>query len=251
MNDAVVVLAYLPTEALRRLATMLPEVDAIVGGPTHQPLEPQRVGAALVASATHQGKFLARIDVPRPRSDSAWSGHVVPMSEQIPDDADQAANLDAYYAALAQRDFTPDQTGLVERLPAGLPSDYRVAGTAECRKCHIEEGDVWSRTQHARAWRSLEGKKADVDPDCQRCHSDAYGQPGGRGTEAGPDRRPQRARAAARVRNRQCWVLGCGASQHMAPGTPARHLGTPHPAPQHLPVLASALARCILMPSIG
>lgn len=177
--DCVVVLAYLPADALRDLAAMVPEVDVIVGGPTRQPIAPERVGPVLVASATNQGKFLVGIDVPRLRARAEWTGSIVAMSEQFADDAEQAANLLEYYDELARRDFTPDQTRLAERLPAGLPEDYRIAGTAECRKCHGEEGETWARSKHAHAWDSLRSKRAEVDPDCQRCHATGYGQPGG------------------------------------------------------------------------
>lgn len=177
--DCAIVLAYLPSEALRSLAAMLPEVDAVVGGPTHQPIAPERVGSVLVASATNQGKFLARIDVPRPRTQAEWSGSIIAMSEELPDDPKQAANLQEYYDALRQRDFAPAETGLAEPLPSGLPGDYQIAGTAECRKCHGEEGNAWVRSKHAHAWESLTAKRAEVDPDCQRCHTTGYGLPGG------------------------------------------------------------------------
>jgi len=88
--DVAIVLAYLPREGLRNLATELPEVDAVVGGPTGQPMEPERVGTVLVVSATNKGKFLARLDAPpagSPRTRSAgWSAEIVPMHEQWPDE---------------------------------------------------------------------------------------------------------------------------------------------------------------------
>ena len=63
--DAVVVLAYLPTDELEALAKSLPEVDVVVGGPTLQTIEPRCVGPTLLAAVTSKGKFIAHFRQPR------------------------------------------------------------------------------------------------------------------------------------------------------------------------------------------
>ena len=209
--DAAVVLAYLPEDRLRALAASLPEVDVVAGGPTGQPIPPESIGPTLLASATHQGKFLARFDAPL-RGSARWEGSIVPMDEQLADDPGQLANLQRYYDELAARDFTAWESGLAGLLvgwdkrsavpptiigsgsggtalrlfhptihvPRGdLPPDYRVAGNAKCRECHEEDGKLWAASKHAHAWEPLVGKGTQVDPFCQRCHAMGYGLPGG------------------------------------------------------------------------
>jgi hypothetical protein len=176
--DAAIVLAYLPEDELRQLAEGLPEADAIVGGPTGQPVLPQRVGATLLCSATNEGKFLVRLDAPGPEPTDRWTGGIIELSEQFVDEPGQVENLHWFHQALLQ-DFSPQQTSFVEPLPPGLPKGFAVAGTASCRKCHEEDYQAWRKSKHREAWRSLKGTVSHVDPQCQRCHTTGYGLPGG------------------------------------------------------------------------
>ena len=73
--DSAIVLAYLPTEELESLAHELPEVDAVVGGPTLQSIPPHKSGPTLVTSVTNKGKFLATLRWQRPRDKSTASGN--------------------------------------------------------------------------------------------------------------------------------------------------------------------------------
>ena len=177
--DHLVVLAYMPYDALRALAETLPEVDAVLGGPTGQPVQPELLGPTLLASATNKGKFVARLDVPTSDPAGRFSGSIVELGDQFADDSAQIANLNRYYDELAEHDFTPSQTALVDPLRANLPADFAIAGTESCRECHSKECDTWDKSGHASAWNSLTEKNAHVDPDCQRCHTTGYGFPGG------------------------------------------------------------------------
>jgi hypothetical protein len=177
--DTAIVLAYLPEEELQQLADSLPEADVVVGGPTGQSMSPKLVGPTLLCSATNKGKFVARLEAPAPGSLGRWTGGMIELNEQFADNAQQTANIEAFHAELARKDFTPQQTALVEPLPAEAPKGYAVAGTAACRKCHEEDYRLWRRSKHAGAWKSLQAKGAQVDPECQRCHTTGYGLPGG------------------------------------------------------------------------
>lgn len=177
--DTVVVLAYLPEDALRTLAEALPEVDAVVGGPTGQTVPPTMVGPTLLTSATNKGKFLVHIDVAEAGSESTLSGKIVEIGEDLDDDEKQTTNLQQFYARLAERDFAADETGFAQKLPAGLPVGYGVAGTASCQKCHEDDCQQWEESTHAHAWQTLVDKASHVDPDCQRCHTTSYGLPDG------------------------------------------------------------------------
>jgi hypothetical protein len=176
--DALIVLAYLADDELRQLAGMLPEADLIVGGPTGQPLPPEPIGPTLLASATNQGKFLARFDAPDAASSGRWKGTIVEVGDQLDDDPRQIDNLEQFYQELARRDFTPDQTSFAETLVSG-PAGQKVAGNDRCRECHAEDSQLWDSSRHSHAWESLRRHGAHVDPACQRCHTTGYGLPGG------------------------------------------------------------------------
>lgn len=179
--DALIVLAYLPREELESLAAALPEADAIVGGPTGQPIAPRMVGPVLLASATSKGKFVAVIDLP---ASGPAAGRIVQLDASYADDPAQRKNLEDYLAALDRRDFPPEQTGLSPILPAAAPADYRVAGSESCAACHAAQSSVWRQTGHARAWQTLAARHFEVDPECMQCHTTGYGLPGGFATRA-------------------------------------------------------------------
>lgn len=176
--DAAVVLAYLPEEELQLLAEALPEVDVVVGGPTGQPLPPKQIGPTLLLSATRQGKFLARLDASSP-GPPRWQGKIVELTDRLADDPLQVANVARFRATLGERDFSAVETSFASPLPPDVPTGFAVAGTESCAACHADDCDDWYDSDHAKAWQTLQKKGAHVDPDCQRCHTTGYGQPGG------------------------------------------------------------------------
>ena len=177
-NDFVLVLAYAPEAELRELATGLPEVDAVVGGPTGQTIPPQQSGPTLLTSATNEGKFLVELEV-RPKRAPRAVAQVIELSDKYADHAAQKQNLTTYLGELGRRDFAAEQTGFALALPAGMPAEFRVAGAESCKECHEAEWRTWHGINHSAAWQSLKDRGYHVDPYCQRCHTTGYGLPGG------------------------------------------------------------------------
>ncbi len=200
--NAAIVLAYLPDDELRQFAEALPEADAVVGGPTGQPVSPKQVGPTLLISATSKGKFLARLDAPKPGSAQHWTGSIVELNEQFADDAEQVANLRRFRQELTKADFTPQQTAFAEPLPADLPKEFAVAGTISCRECHEEDYQLWRISKHSgrgrcstskmpsptrnvsavirpatgcRAGLPRRGAAARIDVGCESCHGPSQG----------------------------------------------------------------------------
>lgn len=211
--DRVIVLAYMPEESLRELAENLPEVDAVVGGPTGQPMQPVSVrGYSLLTSATRQGKFLAKLTSPRDDKSAALHGEIVELDGRFADDPRQTENVKAFYSELRRRDLSPRETSFVEDVanwepiessspsagasarreprPPGMTRDRNeIAGSAACRACHEEDYLACKKMKHAEAWKVLVEKDAQYNPDCQRCHVTGYGEPGGFETVAGTPKR--------------------------------------------------------------
>jgi hypothetical protein len=61
--------------------------------------------------------------------------------------------------------------------PTGVAVAYR--GAADCAQCHAKQTAVWKAHPHARAWDNLASAGNDKDPNCVRCHSIGFRQPGG------------------------------------------------------------------------
>ena len=175
--DSLVVLAYVSEDELTLLAAALPEADAVVGGPTGQPVVPHAVGPTVVAAATSKGKFAVRLTVPS--SGAPWSGQVDELGPSYGDEPAQAASLQAFLAEMRRRDLPAEETGLAPPPPAAAPASYRIAGSASCLSCHADSASVWHASHHAAAWPTLVAKGSEVDPYCQQCHTTGYGQPGG------------------------------------------------------------------------
>src|SRR5262249_43239725 len=76
-------------------------------------------------------------------------------------------------------DFTANQTSFVSAVAGDSKSDFCVAGTDACLKCHADDCEQWSSTRHSKAWATLVEKAAQMDPYCQHCHTTGYGEPGG------------------------------------------------------------------------
>lgn len=177
-HDVSIVLAYLPEEELRELASQLPEVDVVIGGPTGQAIAPEQSGPLLLASATNKGKFLITLTLPS-ETTPKLTGQVIEMTEHFADSQSQQENLDRFYKELAARDFTPDETSFELAWSSDGASVHRVAGSQSCRKCHQADCDVWEQSAHSHAWQTLLKTGSQVDSYCQQCHVTGFGVPGG------------------------------------------------------------------------
>jgi peroxiredoxin len=98
-----------------------------------------------------------------------------------------------------------------------LPTDARYVGSDACRSCHAAEWETWSKQPHANALASLAAKQQAGNADCLRCHTTAYGLPGGFPAGAAPDDHAD----LARVGCESCHGPG---EKHVADGS--RKLGT-------------------------
>ncbi len=175
--DAILVLAYLPKAELESLAASLPEVDAVIGGPTIQSIAPRYVGPTLLTSATSKGKYMAELSAPEVLRGGRWAGAIVELSERYADDGEQQENLRRFYGVLREQDYSASQTSFAANVR--YPEDFVVAGTERCRECHLDDCILWDKSKHAEAWHTLAATGSEVDPYCQQCHTTSYGIPGG------------------------------------------------------------------------
>ncbi|GAA4436077.1 multiheme c-type cytochrome [Bremerella cremea] len=176
--DFAILLAYAAEEELVTLAKQLPELDAVIGGPTGQAIVPRKVGATWIGAATNKGKFLVQLDFPA-NGDASVVGKAVEMAADLPEDPEQIANLEAFYQRLAQRDFSASETSFSDQTLFQSSPSGTIAGHTTCQSCHEEDYQLWSQSAHAHAWKTLVDQKSDVDPYCQQCHVTGYGVEGG------------------------------------------------------------------------
>lgn len=65
------------------------------------------------------------------------------------------------------------------RAPAAPAGAAHYVGIEACRDCHAEAYDVWARTPHGHAYRTLEEISKNFNLACVGCHVTGYRQPGG------------------------------------------------------------------------
>jgi len=175
--DVVVVLAYLPENELAALASLLPEVDVVVGGPTGQSLAPRTIGPTTLVGVTNKGKFIADLRFAADRRTPEVE--IVELGEKFADDGKQTANVRAFYDELRRLDLAAGETSFAPQAINGAANELLLAGSEACRDCHAAESRIADATGHAHAWRTLVDRGAEVDAYCQQCHTTGFGRGGG------------------------------------------------------------------------
>lgn len=193
-SDLVVALSQLGLEADTRLARDVPGIDVILGGFTRQATATPRVeGSTLILQAGAKGMHLGRLALQVDRGRQApwvsraaarggearvYDWKLIPLNAAIPDHPVLAALLERYREELRARSLAEIA---VPRPPSAPPSPRAPAyvGATACGGCHPAQLRQWEQSKHAKALRSLQRKRQDLNPECVRCHVTAYGEVGG------------------------------------------------------------------------
>ena len=140
-----------PEDELAALAASLPEADAVVGGPTGQPIVPRLVGPTVLAAATSKGKFAVRLQDARRRAVVGSGGRAGPVVRRRR--RRRWDNLHACsWQCMRTRDLSPPPTpAWPPATPAAAaPADYRIAGSASCLVLpRRRRATVWHASHHA------------------------------------------------------------------------------------------------------
>lgn len=142
----------------RALAEKHPTLPLIVfrssGDP---PLRAEKVGSTFLITPGERGKHVIRLSFSK-----GFSGYsVVKLGPDVPDDSTTARAYDRYLTRVGGQK-------LLERIPRSPGEDF--VGSEACGKCHSEAYDIWKKTSHSWALKTLEDDKHDRDPDCVGCH---------------------------------------------------------------------------------
>ncbi len=141
------------------LATRFPELDVIVFRAS-SPLRPNptKIGKTLLVSPGEHNKDLVSL---------SWDGEqfsdyrVISLGPEFDNEKDVSRFYDNYLTRV-------EQEGLLMEMPRVDSEPF--AGTEKCVSCHTQEGEVWCKSEHAHALKSLEDDHHGKDPDCVKCH---------------------------------------------------------------------------------
>jgi len=159
--DLLVVLAHVPLDEAKRLATEISGIDVIVGGSVHGKVPPGEMAAQTLVIQPHRyAVALVKMTAAAGRYRAAkWSAEIVPRS----------VREDPEMAALVQRGVhLPGPVGM-RVMPCMSCRGY--VGAERCGTCHAPVYAAWKATPHAKAWDSLAKGKKQSDLACQWCHT--------------------------------------------------------------------------------
>lgn len=180
--DVVLLLAHMDLGVAERIARNVEGIDVVVVG--HQirsaPIgEPRRVGHTVVLRATSRGQNIgvATLRLDRRGRLRDVRNRIHHLGADYPDDPDMARRV-ARFEEVNRR----QQKVLYARAQlraARNTGEGRYVGLGACADCHADAFDVYTRTAHARAFRSIAAGFHQRDGNCIGCHVTGWRDRGG------------------------------------------------------------------------
>lgn len=143
----------------RKLAQSFPDLAAVIYQSTGEPSKtPLRLRKTLLLSPGEKGKFILRLTV----QGNQLAGYApIKLNPEYKDDP----KVSEIYATYLQR---VDQENLLDRVPRTDKGKF--VGSKACSNCHSSDYEIWTKTRHAGALKTLEDDGHGRDPDCVGCH---------------------------------------------------------------------------------
>ncbi|NUP12851.1 MAG: hypothetical protein HOW73_42980 [Polyangiaceae bacterium] len=111
-----------------------------------------------------------------PPSGSYFKYSLLEVREKLGEDPGVGEDILSYYRRVNDH----NREALKDRKPLPLPEGQAgYIGVEQCSTCHAEERKVWDKTDHAKAYPTLEKKFVEFNLDCVGCHVTGYDRPGG------------------------------------------------------------------------
>jgi len=98
------------------------------------------------------------------------------VREQLGKSDAVATTMLAYYKKVNAH----NKKAFADKKPAPVTEgEAAYLGIDSCTDCHIEEREVWDKTAHAKAYKTLVDDFKEFNLECVGCHVTGYGEPGG------------------------------------------------------------------------
>lgn len=171
--DVLVLLAFDGPERTKQIVEQVPGFDLAVAGDYFTHVQPFRAGEkqTWVAPMESGGKMLGVAECkPAPSGGLAVTEpNLIVIEEFYPSEPKLLAVMEAYSRSMSK---LPGSGGIE-------PTAKLYTGASRCSSCHAPEYTQWRGSRHWRALATLTEKQMQYNPDCLRCHTVAYGLPGG------------------------------------------------------------------------
>ncbi len=138
--------------------------------------EPRWVGGTLVLTPGSRGMRLGHLKVVLgAEGDIAEFSHNVILMPQTVDDAPRLSQWYSEYNQKIEENYQKE----VEMRNAQRQGESPYVGAKACKTCHQSAYDVWKKSRHSKAYRSLSNVNKSFDPACISCHVVGYRKSGG------------------------------------------------------------------------
>ncbi|HOC31162.1 MAG TPA: multiheme c-type cytochrome [Armatimonadota bacterium] len=164
-------------EPAKRIVQAVPGIHLlVVGRELGEEGRFEKLGDTVVVQNTDRGRLASLLGLTIDKDNRITQTDLrnIAMDSTIPDDPAMVPLVESYRqktAVSVQQTFTPTAE------PTG-----QYAGSFTCQSCHPNEYKQWRTTAHSHAMETLELKGDGISakrPDCVKCHSVGFGQPGG------------------------------------------------------------------------
>lgn len=181
--DFLILLAFTNKDRLHALAREFPEFSLVLGGKVTEPSQQLALeGKTAVFYVTNESKALGRLalTLDSPGEANVTSSDVQLVTPNTVDNADVARLAVDYRDEIRSTKLAIDNpaSDSPDRIP-GVRAASTYAGSESCSVCHAKTNDVWKKSGHAHAFRTLISRKADADPNCIGCHTVGFEKPDG------------------------------------------------------------------------
>lgn len=176
--DVIVLLAFADEESLARLADQFFEAQVILGGKVRQPAqELLKQNRSLIYFVTNESRALGilRLKIAEGRPLQPLANEILLLHDKIPQ-AETFRRLAQQYRDEIRR--TPlaldNAVNVSDDAIPGVRAPTSYVGSERCVNCHRGAGEVWLKSGHAQAFRTLVSRQADADPNCIGCHTTGF-----------------------------------------------------------------------------
>jgi hypothetical protein len=207
--DYMIALTHQGTNRDWVIARRVQGIDLVVGGHDKQKTkDPNEADKTLIVQSGEKNQYQGMLEVAMDGS-KKWTNKLVPLGDDVPNDDGIKAMITAYNDKIASIYSSGDNK------PAAAA---KIAlKLAACEPCHGDQAKKWEATDHAKAYDTLVKKSKQFDPNCLKCHTTRFEQPGGFSMKA---QQPE-------LVNIQCESCHGSAKEHLDGGKP---IPTPKPA---------------------
>lgn len=166
------------------------------GDANDKPVPPVQIGSTVVVQSSNHLQTVAVVDLhvrdqsfsfqdgtgldgapkPAPTMGSYFRTSTVDITVDLGRDESIYSSMLEYYGKVNEHNRT---TFADRKAPPPGPDGNRYVGIDTCSTCHAGAREVWKKTAHARAYKTLSDQHKEFNLDCVSCHVTGYGKPGG------------------------------------------------------------------------